>query len=180
MHITQITDEQLVELSLSGTDAFREIVRRYHRKVYDVAFRMVRNREDAEDITQEAFLRAYQYLKQYDKKYKFTNWLLKIATNLTINHLKKRRSQPILMEEDKLKEVCQTNNDANQDIKVLEGKVNQALDSLLPHYKMAFVLVYQEDYAYQEAATIMGLPLGSFKTYIHKARDIVINAITDK
>jgi RNA polymerase sigma-70 factor (ECF subfamily) len=180
MSLIQLPDEQLVELALSGMDAFTEIVRRYQRKAYDIAFRMVRHRADAEDITQEVFLRVYRSLKQYDPKYKFSNWILKIATNLSINHLKKTRLKTISLDEHRLKEICPAKDYEIWDTEALKEVVNQVLDTLLPKYKMAFMLVYQEDYRYQEAAEMIGVPLGSFKTCIHKARDAVINVLISR
>jgi RNA polymerase sigma-70 factor (ECF subfamily) len=174
MELTHITDEKLVELSLSGKEAFNEVVRRYYRRVYNIAFRMTNNQTDAEDITQDTFLSVFRSLKQYNRKYKFSNWILKTATNLTLNHLKKLKMKPApLIDENTVK----SRNYAQWDIRTLKNTVSHVLDSLKPQYKMAFVLVYQEGCSYEDAAEQMGLPMGSFKTCVYSARKAIIDNI---
>ena len=123
-------------------------------------------------------MRVYRCLKQYKPKYKFSNWVLKIATNLTINHMKQSRLPIIPIEDAKLNEICSAKEYQNWNPEALKETVNKVLDYLLPQHKMAFVLVYQEGYSYADASEMMDLPLGSFKTCIHKARNAVIDKIT--
>ncbi|MBI4833621.1 MAG: sigma-70 family RNA polymerase sigma factor [Planctomycetes bacterium] len=174
MELTHIADEKLVELSLSGKEAFNEVVRRYYRRIYNIAFRMTNNQADAEDITQETFLNVYRSLKQYNPKYRVSSWILRTATNVTLNYLKKLKMKPAPLIDENL---VKGKDYARCDIPTLKNAVNYILDSLKPQYKMAFVLVYQEGCSYEEAAEQMDLPIGSFKTFVHKARRAVIDNI---
>ena len=91
-----LDDRELATLAAKGREAaFRELLARYERPVFSLIYRMVRDRSQAEDLAQEAFVRAFNAIASYKSSYKFSNWILKIANNHTIDHLRKRRLDTI-------------------------------------------------------------------------------------
>ena len=96
MSYREHSDQELVRLCLKSDErAARELVERFQRPVFSLVYRMVRDRELAEDLTQEVFVRTFNNLRRYDRSYKFSSWLFKIAYNLTVDHLRKKRVKTI-------------------------------------------------------------------------------------
>src|SRR5215210_8156937 len=96
---TDVSDQQVVVFAQEGReDAYRELIKRYERPVFSLIFRMVRDRETAEDLAQETFIKVLNNLDRYSPDFKFSSWLFKIANNLTIDHLRRRRVDTISIE----------------------------------------------------------------------------------
>ena len=180
----QVTDRQLVELALEGRQsAYREVLVRYERPLFSLVFRMVRDRALAEDLAQEAFVKAFQALDRYDPSYKFSSWIFKIANNLTIDHLRKRRIDTVSIDgsphatsaehQAQTRLVVQSGGEDPLEYvenKELGGLIEVAIGDLRPEYRTAVLLRHVEGYAYEEIAQIMEIPLGTVKTYLHRAR----------
>ena len=181
---TALDDRELAALAARGREpAFRELLSRYERPVFSLVYRMVRDRTLAEDLAQEAFIRAFNAIGSYKPSYKFSNWILKIANNHTIDHLRKRKldtvsihGSPHATTQD---EVAQTrvvieSRDENPhdyvEHKELGGQIEEAIGGLREEYRTAILLRHVEGYAYEEIADIMDGPLGTVKTYLHRAR----------
>ena len=163
--------------------AFRELLRRYERPVFSLVYRMVRDRSLAEDLAQEAFIRAFNAIGSYNPRYKFSSWIFKIANNLTIDHLRKKRLDTISLQGSPhaLTEEAQAQTtpivespderpDAYVENMELGSQIEAAIGKLRPEYRSVTLLRHVEGYSYKEIAQIMGLPLGTVKTYIHRAR----------
>jgi RNA polymerase sigma-70 factor (ECF subfamily) len=164
--------------------ACRELVRRYERPIFSLIYRMVRNRELAEDLAQETFIKALNALESYRPEYKFSSWLFKIANNAAIDHLRKREldtlslegsphaDTPQLVEATALQigEKAETALEAVEH-KELGGEIERAIAKLRPEYRTCILLRHVEGRAYEEIAEILNLPLGTVKTYIHRARN---------
>lgn len=163
--------------------AFRELLGRYERPVFSLIYRMVRDRTLAEDLSQEAFIRAFKAIGSYKTSYKFSNWILKIANNHTIDHLRKRRLDTVSIDgsphahtadEISQSQVVLESRDENPQEYVehreLGSQIEQAIGDLREEYRTVIVLRHVEGYAYDEIAEIMELPLGTVKTYLHRAR----------
>ena len=176
-----VADEQLVTKALGGSQAaYREIVRRYERPVYNLVARMVRNRELAEDLSQDAFVKAFSRLETFHPDQgKFSNWLFKIAHNTTLDHLRRGVVATVPLESrddsgDGLHGVLADPNPTSPLDAAVAGGLSEALgaalDRLRPEYREVIVLRAQEGLAYDEIADVTGLPLGTVKTYIHRAR----------
>jgi len=176
-----IADEQLVTKALGGSQAaYREIVRRYERPVYNLVARMVRNRELAEDLSQDAFVKAFSRLETFHPDQgKFSNWLFKIAHNTTLDHLRRGAVSTVPLESqddtgDGLHAILADPTQASPLEAAVAGGLSEALsaalDRLRPEYREVIVLRAQEGLAYDEIAEVTGLPLGTVKTYIHRAR----------
>lgn len=180
----KVSDRQLVELALEGRQsAYREVLARYERPLFSLIYRMVRDRSMAEDLAQEAFVKAFQALDRYDASYKFSSWIFKIANNLTIDHLRKRRISTVSIdgsphatsaEQQAQTRLVVESGDENPleyvQNKELGSQIEVAIGELRPEYRTAVLLRHVEGYAYDEIAQIMEIPLGTVKTYLHRAR----------
>ena len=180
----QLDDRELATLAAKGREAaFRELLTRYERPVFSLVYRMVRDRALAEDLTQEAFVRAFNAIGTYKPSYKFSNWIFKIANNHTIDHLRRKKLDTVSIHGSPhattADEVSQTrlvveSPDENPheyvEHKELGSQIESAIGELREEYKTVILLRHVEGYAYDEIAEIMDLPLGTVKTYLHRAR----------
>ena len=179
-----LPDADVVRLAQQGRElAFRELVRRYERPVFSLVFRMVRDRETAEDLAQDAFVKVLNHIDKYSPEFKFSSWLLKIANNVAIDHLRRRRLDTISIDgsphASTASEVEATtlNLESEQEsaldeleAKELGSAIEQAIARLRPEYRACIMLRHVEGRAYEEIAATLDLPLGTVKTYIHRAR----------
>jgi RNA polymerase sigma-70 factor, ECF subfamily len=176
-----VTDAELVERTLAGfEDGFRALVLRHQRRIYNLLARMLRNPSLAEELTQEAFLKAFRNLRSFDPRFKFSNWILRIAHNAAIDAVRRRGPQEVSLDvpaepasaltADTL--VDPRSGDAAQAVerRELGEALSAALDRLRPEYRRMVVLRYQEELSYEEIAEITGLPLGTVKSHLHRAR----------
>ncbi len=178
------TDKELVRLSRRGDErAARELVHRFERPVFSIVYRMVRDRELAEDLSQDVFVRTFNNLDRYDRSYRFSSWLFKIAYNLTVDHLRKRGLPTISMHgapdaltperQEATSLRLESDEEAPDDrlvAKELAGELEEAIAGLREDYRTAILLRHVEGRPYEEISEIMGIPLGTVKTYIFRAR----------
>jgi RNA polymerase sigma-70 factor (ECF subfamily) len=174
------SDEALVAMSKEGDQpAFAELVNRYESKIYSLAHKMMGNREDAADVLQEAFLDAYKSLSHFKEKAKFSTWLYRIATNVCLMKLRKRKEalisldEPLLTEEGEyLREIpdWSTNPEAVVLNKELKQMMDEAIKALPPVYKSAFVLRNLEGLSNAETSKVLGESLATVKSRLHRAR----------
>jgi RNA polymerase sigma-70 factor, ECF subfamily len=174
-------EEKLVKKIKKGDrDAFAQLVELYKDKIYQLAYRMVGNKQEAEDIAQEAFLRVFANIDQYDPGYKFSTWIYRIATNLSIDHLRKRKQvYSIDRQGDGTDDIDwheriadQAPNPEEQLVKgELQEQVQQALSNLTPKYRSIMILRYIEDLSLQEISEVVKLPVTTIKTRIHRGRE---------
>lgn len=179
-----LDDRDLATHAARGHElAFRELLIRYERPVFSLIYRMVRDRTLAEDLAQEAFIRGFNAIGSYKTSYKFSNWILKIANNYTIDHLRKRKLDTVSIdgsphartaEEISQSQVVIESRDESPakyvENRELGSQIETAIGGLREEYRTVIVLRHIEGYAYDEIADIMDLPLGTVKTYLHRAR----------
>lgn len=166
MAMDERTDRELVTASLDGRrDAFAELVRRYQDSVYGLAVGMTRNREDAADMAQEAFIRAYVKLEQYNPEYSFRSWVLRICANHTKNLFRKRVRRRSA-EEKHLRQSALEERAEAPDFHGLE----QALGSLPPKLAAPLRLKHMDGLPYHEVAEIMGISVSAAKMRVSRAR----------
>jgi RNA polymerase sigma-70 factor (ECF subfamily) len=187
----QLEDRDLAAFAAQGRErAYKELLTRYERPVFSLVYRMVRDRNLAEDLAQEAFIRAFNAIDSYNPSYKFSNWILKIANNHTIDYLRKRRLDTVSMhgsphagspdEEARTSLVVESTDerpDAFVENKELAGQIERAIATLRPEYRMVVLLRHVEGYSYEEIAASTELPLGTVKTYLHRARNELKEAL---
>jgi len=168
-------DSDLVGRCLAGEEgAYGLLLKKYKRPVFSLVYRMVRQREEAEELASEAFFKAFRALPGFDPAQPFSSWIFKIASNLSIDWLRKRRLETSsLDEEDSVWEVPDERPTAED---VLEKKqtmqvVEDAIGKLAPDYRVVVLLRHQEERSYEEIADILGLPLGTVKIRLFRARE---------
>lgn len=176
------TDAELVADTLKGSqEAFGELVVRFERPVYSLVARMVQNPALAEDLAQEVFLKAYKRLDTYDPARKFSSWLFKIAHNTTIDHLRRHAPETVPLEADRQEEdrgglaavLADTSSEdpsAAAERRDMARSLERAIARLRPEYRELVVLFYVEGVSYQDLCETTGLPLGTVKTNLHRAR----------
>ncbi|HET7421943.1 MAG TPA: sigma-70 family RNA polymerase sigma factor [Gemmatimonadales bacterium] len=181
----RLTDQEVVLLARSGREAaYRELIRRYERPVFALLFRMVRDRELAEDLSQETFIKALNAIESYRPEFKFSSWIFKIANNAAIDHLRRRELDTLSLdgsphaETPEAMQATALQIGARQETpldtveaKELGSEIEAAIGRLRPEYRSCILLRHVEGRAYEEIAEILDLPLGTVKTYIHRARN---------
>ena len=177
-------DREVVALAKAGKEAaYRELLSRYERPVFSLIYRMVRDRALAEDLSQETFIKVLNALDSYRPEFKFSSWIFKIANNAAIDQLRKRELDTLSLdgapgartadevEATALQAVDRTESPlAELESRELGSEIEQAIGKLRPEYRTAILLRHVEGRAYEEIAEVMDLPLGTVKTYIHRAR----------
>jgi RNA polymerase sigma-70 factor, ECF subfamily len=179
-----LPDADVVRLAQQGRElAFRELVRRYERPVFSLVFRMVRDRETAEDLAQDSFVKVLNHIDKYSPEFKFSSWLFKIANNVAIDYLRRRKLDTISMDgsphattasdvEASSIELASDQESAldEMEAKELGSAIEKAIATLRPEYRACIMLRHVEGRSYEEIAATLDLPLGTVKTYIHRAR----------
>jgi RNA polymerase sigma-70 factor (ECF subfamily) len=171
-------DEELVALARSGDhQAFEELVERHKQKAYRIAFDFARDREEAKDLSQEAFLRAYTHLGNFDGRSCFYTWFYRILVNVCLDY--KRRAKRKFAEEfneaveGQVEPSQVSQNPVSPDQHVLAGqlsrKVSIALDALPPRQKTAFILKNNQGLSIREIAAMMQTAEGTVKVHLHRA-----------
>lgn len=162
--------------------AYRQIVERYQRQVYSLAMRMVRSAEDAEDVTQDTFVRMFKAIDRYDPNRPFAAWLMTIASRLCIDHIRRRKVRPLPLvrtEEGSTEEHTidvvdpGLGPDEITSHREEEQQAQSLIDSLPPHYRVVVLLRHQQDLSYEEIAESLDLPIGTVKARIHRARALL-------
>jgi RNA polymerase sigma-70 factor, ECF subfamily len=184
------TDAELVASARSGSqEGFRELVLRFERPVYSLIARMVQDSATAEDLAQEAFVKAWRSLHTYDASRKLSSWLFKIAHNTAIDHLRKHAPETVSLEapqEDDgrgglaavLSDLSSEDPAAAAERRDMARFLERAISRLRPEYREAVVLFYVEGASYQEICEATGLPLGTVKTNLHRARKELAQEMT--
>jgi RNA polymerase sigma-70 factor, ECF subfamily len=186
-----VADDDAVVLArvLAGDESeFRTLVRRYEPKLRVYVGQIISVDEEVRDLVQEAFIRAWQHLDQYDPTYRFSTWLFRIAHNLAIDHLRRTKRPTVsltISEDDEGEEVRLDPPDpgrsplgelANRE---LAGALSREIDRLAPAYRELIVLRHFVGMAYNEIAELKGLPLGTVKNKLFRAHSVLREALAD-
>lgn len=179
VRLTDASDRALVALALEGEErAYSEIVRRFERPLFSLIVRMVRDRERAEDLCQEAFVKAFRALTSYDPRRKFSSWLFKIGHNATIDSMRRAQLDTTALDggEDEhswervLADGRTPSPHHRAEAEALGAAMERCVARLRPEYREAFLLRFAQGLAYQEIADVLSLPMGTVKTNLHRAR----------
>lgn len=193
LDLRNLPDADLVSLAQEGREqAYRELIRRYERPVFSLIYRMVRDREIAEDLAQDSFIKVLNHIDRYRPEFKLSSWLFKIANNVAIDHLRKRHIDTVSMDgsphastaseiEATQIELAAQQETALEEMEAKEigGAIERAISSLRPEYRACIMLRHVEGRSYEEIAATLDLPLGTVKTYIHRARHQLREALED-
>ena len=182
--LASATDQEIVALAREGREAaYRELIRRYERPVFSLILRMVRDRQLAEDLAQETFIKALNAIGSYRPEFKFSSWIFKIANNAAIDQLRRREVDTLSIDgapnatsaDDIEATALQVGDKGETPLAELEARelgthIERAISRLRPEYRSCIMLRHVEGLAYEEIAQLLDLPLGTVKTYIHRAR----------
>lgn len=176
-------DRELIIRARRGDEAaYRALLEKYERPVFNICLRMVRNREEAQDLAQDAFTKVFSMLDRYNPDYAFSNWLFKITSNLCIDSIRKRRIDTLPMDVpvrgdsgDFERQYESPTDDPEQVLDKAEKMhmLSRAIDDLPEHYRIMIILRHQEDLSYEEIARSLEVPLGTVKARIHRAREML-------
>jgi RNA polymerase sigma-70 factor, ECF subfamily len=179
-----LTDQQVVRLARDGSErAYRELIGRYQRPVFSLIYRMVRDRERAEDLAQDTFIKVLNNIDRYRPEFKFSSWIFKIAHNTSLDHLRKKEPETLSLDgsphartaaETEASTITPESGDETPEQYTLNRELGAAIEGALgtlrTEYRTAIVLCHVEGRPYEEIAEIMDVPLGTVKTYIHRGR----------
>ncbi len=181
---------QLIHEAIQGDQkAYAEIVRRYRGQIFNLILRMVKRRDEAEDLTQETFIKAFNALPSFNAEYAFSTWLYKIAVNNCIDHFRKKRlktyplDNPIMAKDGELQREF-PDQDAGPDAGLMEKErrscIEDAIDSLPEKYREAILLRHARDKSYEEIALELDIPIGTVKVRIFRAREMLKKKLRDQ
>jgi RNA polymerase sigma-70 factor (ECF subfamily) len=176
-------DEELIRKALSGEqDAYQALLQRYQKTVFHIVVKIIRNSDDAQDLVQETFMRAFNTLESYRSEYRFSTWLCKIAANCSIDYLRKKKIKAYSMDKpyqtkNGTVEVELEDKGANPEEHFLRKQrimsIEEAIKGLPPKYKQVIVYRHHDDKSYEEISRIMGIPIGTVKARIFRARELL-------
>lgn len=168
-------DAQLVIASKNGDqDAFSLLVQRYQRRVFNLVFRMLQNYEEANEITQDAFLAAWQGLRAFRGEARFSTWLYRIAYNCALKQLDVRKRDQALHLALQAEQVPDDeHHTAHLEMLDNQEMVQEQLSRLPPKYRIVLILRHLQDMTYEEMAEVLTVPIGTIKTHLFRARNLL-------
>lgn len=179
--IRQLADSDLIVDAIGGSEVgFEELVRRYQRPITAYVFRMLNDYESALDVTQEVFIKVYNSLRKYSSEYKFSTWLYRIAHNAAIDHMRRNSISAQSIETENEDGTYQLQIESplpspEQDRERSEwrAEIEEVVRSLPDSYRELILLRHSQDLSYDEIAEVTGLPLGTVKNRLFRARELM-------
>jgi RNA polymerase sigma-70 factor (ECF subfamily) len=170
--VNNLEPEVLNQVHQGNQEAFTQLVEAYQRPVYNLCYRMMGDSDEAEDASQETFLRVYKNIKHYDAKRPFTTWLLSIAAHHCIDQLRKRRMVVISMDTTPYLDPPDGLPGPETSFYLMEDqkRVQALLKTLNPHDRAAVIMYYWYDFSYEEIAKSLSLTPSAVKSRLHRAR----------
>lgn len=173
---------------LSDQKAFAELLQRYRESIYFMMLKMCNNKDDADDLTIEAFGRAFKKLDQYSPDYAFSTWLFKIASNNAIDFLRKKKQKYSISIDNKIDSAEGAEHSSSIRANVLDPEeqfikkqkiehLRILVENLKPRYKEMIELFYFEELSHEEISKKLNLPIGTIKAQLFRARDLLYNAL---
>jgi len=179
--LTATSDTDLVAIAVHGGEgSFEELVRRYQRPISAYVYRMVGNYESALDLTQEIFIKVYSSLRRYRAEFKFSTWIYKIAHNSAVDHLRRNttREQSLVMGSegdhfDMPVECGRLSPEQESERKERRVEIESVVRTLPANYRELIILRHSQDLSYEEIVEVTGLPLGTVKNRLFRAREMM-------
>jgi len=185
---SSLQDDHWVVLAVKGDEkAYSELTQKYQKPLYFHVRKMIRNSDFAEDLVQDIFLKAFKSLKNYKNDYAFSTWLYRIATNHTIDYLRKKKLETLSIHADDSDDTHATIQLADEDSftdepmirRERKNKVHEAIGQLPEKYREVILKRHIEEKSYQEIAEDMDIPLGTVKAHIFRARELLYKYMKD-
>ncbi|HLH62862.1 MAG TPA: sigma-70 family RNA polymerase sigma factor [Ktedonobacteraceae bacterium] len=175
----ELDDMQLIAASKKGDqDAFAQLVQRYQRRVFNLVYRMLQHYEEANEITQETFLAAWQGLPAFRGDARFPTWLYRIAYNCSLKSLEQRKRDKALQEALQAEQVLERaygdkSADAQLEMHDRQAFIQELIARLPTKYRVVLILRHLQDMTYEEMAEILTMPIGTIKTHLFRARNLL-------
>lgn len=176
-------EKELISQALAGNQkAYATLTNRHQTPVFQIIMKIVRDKETARDLTQEAFMKAFSSLASYRSEYRFSTWLYKIAANASIDFLRKKRIQALSLDRplptrDGSVEIEVADNSYNPEKDLVRKEqrsgIEQAIDSLPDKYREVIIYRHKDDKTYEEIADLLNVPVGTVKARIFRARELL-------
>ena len=176
-------DQILIKKALAGNEnAYKTLLERHKDSVFRMIVKIVRSSEEARDLVQETFMKAFSSLASYNFQYRFTTWLYKIAANNCIDFLRKKRLNPLSLDQPVITKDGEVtfelpdltySPEADLASKQKSLSIDAAIDSLPPKYREVIVFRHKQDKSYEEISQILGIPVGTVKARIFRARELL-------
>ncbi|MCX6152476.1 MAG: sigma-70 family RNA polymerase sigma factor [Ignavibacteriales bacterium] len=169
------SDNLLVEEILAGNDSsFKELIQKYQKPIFNLVVRMIQNFEDAKDVTQNVFIKAYENLSLYDDKYKFFSWIYRIGVNESINFRNSRKFNDEIDESN----FFDLATPENKLLKMEESeRINAAISNLRDDMKTLIILKHFQEFSYEEIAETMNISVSKVKSRLFTARHLLKNIL---
>jgi RNA polymerase sigma-70 factor (ECF subfamily) len=182
------SDVDLVAAAIDGReDSFEELVRRYQRPIISYVFRIVGEYDASLDVTQEVFIKVYNSLNRYSRDYKFSTWLYRIAHNAAIDHLRRNPANRQSIETENADGTSQIQIESSrptpeqdQERSECRSEIEAVVRCLSPAYRDLIVLRHSKDLSYEEIAAVTGLPLGTVKNRLFRAREMMRGLLVER
>jgi RNA polymerase sigma-70 factor (ECF subfamily) len=181
MNMSALSDKRLVERTRLGeTDAYGELVRRYQTSVFNVCYRMLGERRQSEDLTQDAFLRGYLRLETFDENKPFGPWIRRVAANLCLNHLQRRRPSKFELDDERDQAVSKPSDGPEQHLveKERARRVREAILALPPHQRSVIELRHYQGRSYKEIAEALNVSLSKVRSDLFRARQALARSLS--
>ena len=183
-------DARLIHRALRGDQfAYKQLMKKYHDPIFNLVYRMIHDKQQVEDLTQETFVKAFASLKHFNEEYAFSTWLYKIATNSSIDYIRKRKlntfsiDKPVAAEESDFSyELPDTTYQPDKTLiqRQRSTMIEEAIAQLPEKYRKVITLRHTEERDYAEIAKILKLPIGTVKAHIFRARELLNKALRER
>ncbi|MBI5473900.1 MAG: sigma-70 family RNA polymerase sigma factor [Ignavibacteriae bacterium] len=180
----------MIQAALGGDDtAYKKLMKKYHDAIYNFIYRMVHDKHQVEDLTQEAFIKAFASLASFNEEFAFSTWLYKIATNNSIDYIRKRKLQTYSIDKpieakdsDYAFELPDDTYEADKEM-ISDQRarmLNEAIGKLPEKYRKVIRLRHVDEKSYEEIAQSLKLPIGTVKAHIFRAREMLYKSLKDR
>jgi RNA polymerase sigma factor (sigma-70 family) len=180
-------DLHLINAAIHGEQtAYATLMRKYRDSIFNLIFRIIRDREQVEDLTQETFVKAFGSLRSFNREFAFSTWLYKIATNSSIDYIRKKKLQTTsinkpISHEDSDYTIELPDSTYEPDRFIIQGQrakvIAEAIEKLPPKYRQVIILRHNEERDYAEIAKILKIPIGTVKAHIFRARELLYKSL---
>lgn len=172
-----LTDNELLkEIQKGELDKYSEVIQRYQGKLFAYLYRLIGDREEAEDLLQDVFIKVFKNLNNYDAERKFSSWIYRIAHNEAVNHIKRKYLkkfiswEDVVSSKDKLETSVEDSPDSSWMRRETVKEVDEAINKLPIKYRQVLVLRYYSDKSYEEIGEILKKPVNTVGTLINRAK----------
>ncbi len=185
MPMENATDSELIAKAKAGNEnAFRQLVVRYQKKIFYLAYRMTKDKDAADDLAQETFIRTYQALSRFKENYPFYTYIYRICMNLSINYHRRQKLTVYESRTENWEQMLENQGIFPESISTAEektlSKLEAEIDRLSPEYKAVVVLKFYENQSCEEIAKTLEIPLGTVLSRLSRARQKLAQALTKK